>query len=530
MNNDRSKRIRDYLAQRTADDLDHSPIPKQVPIESPFGESLSQESLPIPTEVSPADIVQAESATPSREQRVNDLLQTLRTRSNSTTSAQPDLMATLRSRSESVPTEQPQPDLLSSLRAQSESIPVEPPQSSTPSPQPRSITKQSPPPEQPDLADSEPYEAPGFQDNGMLEGLQRGAREDKLYSNLGKAFNTIGSAIGNQKVDQSFFEGLDKQADQPVNDLLARRKASVEEIALKDSQSQRDPNSPENIAFREFIKVKLPGLSASPKFGQLTIANPALSKVVDLYMKSEDRAASLEAARLAKEASMAQTKAYQDQSLELKRQGLEVQKDAKFGPQGTHARFTSGKTMDLAKELAPAQAAATALDNLETTLGFSLDDVEEINGNIMVKGKEANIPGVAAIPGYGPAAFPGSKGQRIKSDIAAILNDQIKMTAGSAVTTPEMARIRDEFLSGAYTTDAQLLYALKRFKSELDAGMSNRIAAYKTTPGLVEKYVAEGGRISTQRPQQQTQQNEVPPGMKLQKNKKTGETRLVPIQ
>lgn len=121
-----------------------------------------------------------------------------------------------------------------------------------------------------------------------LRSAQESSSQRRFAANLGEAFTTIGAGFAGQKADPAFFNELRKQAGQPVTDLLQERKQFGENLKLKQSQAAADPNSPDNQAFRQFIKEKLPSLAQSPGFDSLTLANPTLTKLADMWLKSED--------------------------------------------------------------------------------------------------------------------------------------------------------------------------------------------------------------------------------------------------
>lgn len=147
----------------------------------------------------------------------------------------------------------------------------------------------------------EPYAAPKPEVDQELLSAQQARNDSQLLAGMGGAFEQIAAALGNRKADTSAYDKMAASASTPVEDLLQRRKASSDLLKQQQEQQLNDPNSPDNAAFRQFIQTKLPELAKSPHFNQLTLANPSLTKIADMWMKSEDRRLAAEANRLKQE-------------------------------------------------------------------------------------------------------------------------------------------------------------------------------------------------------------------------------------
>ncbi len=162
----------------------------------------------------------------------------------------------------------------------------------------------------------EPYSAPAPLVDQELANAQQTRNESNLLANMGGSFERIAAALGNRKADTSGYDKIAASADSPVLDLLQQRKASSDLLKQKNEQQLNDPNSPDNAAFRQFIQTKLPEFAKSQHFSQLTLANPSLTKIADMWMKSEDRRLAAESNRLKQEEIFGMRKAEEGRRVE----------------------------------------------------------------------------------------------------------------------------------------------------------------------------------------------------------------------
>lgn len=110
---------------------------------------------------------------------------------------------------------------------------------------------------------------PGL-DATALNGAQNQANQNQLFSNLGQGLNTISHSIarGSNPPDQSFYQGLSQQANQPVQNILQGRKTSLEDISAQQQFQDNDPKSTKAAVLRNVLTkmskengTKLPDLS-----------------------------------------------------------------------------------------------------------------------------------------------------------------------------------------------------------------------------------------------------------------------------
>jgi len=117
-----------------------------------------------------------------------------------------------------------------------------------------------------------------------------------------------------------------------------------------------------------------------------------------------------------------------------------------------------------------------AFDTIEQVAGFDIDDIDPVTGK--VNGKEVDAPGIT-VPGVGRVYEPGSKGETIYAAFSNIFNRELKDRSGAAVTDPELRRLQSEYAAGAFSTETQMLAAIKRYKDILIRKAKQHEAAYK---------------------------------------------------
>lgn len=114
------------------------------------------------------------------------------------------------------------------------------------------------------------------------------------------------------------------------------------------------------------------------------------------------------------------------------------------------------KVIDLQERLSGSQALAQRIQGLENTLGFSLEDY---------KNNKKDLPGFS-VPGIGRVTAFNGDARVLESQIAKLFNTELKDRSGSAVTSPELERLKIEFGAGKYNTEEEMLGALAAYKQE----------------------------------------------------------------
>lgn len=147
----------------------------------------------------------------------------------------------------------------------------------------------------------------------------------------------------------------------------------------------------------------------------------------------------------------------------------------------------------LSDKLGNAQELSNALENVNSKLGFNLDEAEVKDGKIIVRGKEQDLPGVS-VPGIGRVSVHSDKAQQLESAISKVFNTELKDRSGAAVTNTELERLKSEFGSGKYNTESQMIQAMKDYKRMVNQELKNREAAFR--PEVVDQYKQRGGATS----------------------------------
>lgn len=151
-------------------------------------------------------------------------------------------------------------------------------------------------------------------------------------------------------------------------------------------------------------------------------------------------------------------------------------------------------TGKLSDKLGDSQVMGDAIRNVETKLGNKLDDYTvDPKGNLTLHGQKVDLPGVN-VPLFGRVSAYSDKASDLNTGMAKIFNITIKDRSGAAVTNNEMERIKEEFASGKYNTEAQLIRAMQDYKKAVISELQNREAAFE--PKVVQKYRDQGGFTS----------------------------------
>jgi hypothetical protein len=145
----------------------------------------------------------------------------------------------------------------------------------------------------------------------------------------------------------------------------------------------------------------------------------------------------------------------------------------------------------MADKVSNPQDLQNSLGALEKALGFQLNDYDDTTGT--VKGKKIQLPGTA-VPGVGRVTFYDKDARNLQSKFARIFNVELKDRSGAAVTSPEMARMKEEFAAGRFNTEQELIGAVKAYKAAATQELKNREAAFRGQ--VKERYRSRGGQLS----------------------------------
>jgi hypothetical protein len=149
----------------------------------------------------------------------------------------------------------------------------------------------------------------------------------------------------------------------------------------------------------------------------------------------------------------------------------------------------------LSQEVQGKAALDESVAELENLLGFSIDDIDKLTGN--VKGKEVDMPGVVW-PGFGRISFYSKDARMIDGAMARIFNTELKDRSGAAVTNQELERLKQEFAAGRFQTEAEKLAATKRYTDLLQKELNRRESAFRpiVRSTYKERIADRGNKIS----------------------------------
>lgn len=137
-----------------------------------------------------------------------------------------------------------------------------------------------------------------------LKDAQAAASSNRLLAGMGRAFGTLARGSGQvTAADSAAYDALDKNANAPVTDLLAKQKSEVESQSGLASMKNNDPTSPESVAAQKLLRSSNPGvysqdnvklLSSNDILGNLSKTAELQAKInerkTEYTMKQEDRA------------------------------------------------------------------------------------------------------------------------------------------------------------------------------------------------------------------------------------------------
>lgn len=152
-----------------------------------------------------------------------------------------------------------------------------------------------------------------------------------------------------------------------------------------------------------------------------------------------------------------------------------------------------------------AQDVHNTLGEIDEILGVNVDELKVEKGKVLNKeGKPLDLPGVS-IPGIGRINAHSDKAQTLESAMGRIFNKELKDRSGSAVTSPELDRLRIEFAQGKFNTESQMIQAIQRYKKAVAHALKNVESKYEKH--VLDEYKDRGG-ISSDKFSKQLQQDQ----------------------
>lgn len=139
-------------------------------------------------------------------------------------------------------------------------------------------------------------------------------------------------------------------------------------------------------------------------------------------------------------------------------------------------------------------------ENINKKVGEIQEDFNKYNWNELIFASDeidkiinqgGNIKGVGMLEGNLPNLFVGEEGKLNKAKIARLFNITLKDRSGSAVTTPELDRLKEEFGAGAFKTDTDFINAFNVYKGIINKIIKQQLAGYD--PRALETWINQGG-------------------------------------
>lgn len=343
------------------------------------------------------------------------------------------------------------------------------------------------------------------------EDLDEAKGDAQFYGGMADAAASLGSAVVNSSPSVMYrnkFSDLGKppkMADRyegkvdatPVKEMLKNRVSDAQAGLAKVSQDfdegikldqysrsesdfavESDPNSDISRQYQGIAKKFLPngnyeGMSAS-KLKQLI---PPLEKAYQYDQQKAMRAEDLAERRKdrATQYAIAQGNRVDARALKAEeRLDKEVQ--------------------SIGDDFSKNQEVISSIQQVEKELGGPLESFKVDGNNLSKNGEEVDLPGVN-VPLLGRVTAYDSKAQNLQAAATQIFNAKLKDRSGSAVTNSELDRLREEFMSGEFNTEAQLIKGLQDYKRAAAAALRAKEAGYR--PKAIQRYEERGGRTSS---------------------------------
>lgn len=295
---------------------------------------------------------------------------------------------------------------------------------------------------------------------------------------------------------------------------LEKAERDEAELAAKKAREQ-DPNSDESKVAQEIaLEMGYTGDISMLTADRFKTFSPALS----LRYEKTQRAAEKEAERFARKEQADEQRAFLAAQNEANRENqrfiagqnaamaASARESAREDRQANRDEQREARQNDktdkqvekLSERLEPYQATFGAVESVEQLLGAPLESFDNKGGKLLKNGKPSDLPGVN-VPGIGRVSFFGGDARQLTAAISGIFNRELKTRSGAAVTTQELDRLKTEFNTGKFNTEAELIDGLKRYKAELRKAFNN----IKTgaPQGAVRAYEERGGQTTGPMPQ-----------------------------
>lgn len=320
----------------------------------------------------------------------------------------------------------------------------------------------------------------------MLEGIGRMATAGSVARGgpgIDSSNFKVMRDVAQQKVDAARRQRADRMQAFEAEDRLGRtaveRERSDQEHARKEAThaSLADPASPETQQRRQLAATftgKRPEDFAHMSGAQLDRLLPQMETLYKIDQARQERGAAA--------AERAQARADAAADRQLRRDELLKEREEKRVDAGVEK---------LGDKIQPLQEMGRALAEIEDTLGFPLDSYDEKSGTVPGRG-EVDVPGVS-LPLVGRVSAYDGDARMLNAKVSKVFNTTLRDRSGAAVTTPEMERLKNEFASGKFNSEREMIGALKAYRAEVAKALGDTKARFR--PEAVETYRDRGGTV-----------------------------------
>jgi hypothetical protein len=186
--------------------------------------------------------------------------------------------------------------------------------------------------------------------------------------------------------------------------------------------------------------------------------------------------------------------------MQMKKDELEESRRMRWAMAGAQKgereeKETNAAVEKLQTKLSPLQDIQNSIGTVESKMKFKLDTYDPDTETALIDGKKqkVDLPG-ASIPGIGRVTAYSNAARDLETAMARVFNVELKDRSGAAVTTPELERLKAEFGSGKFNTEAEKIGALREYQKLATIAMKNVEAGY--SPKAVRTYGERGGMTS----------------------------------
>jgi hypothetical protein len=292
-------------------------------------------------------------------------------------------------------------------------------------------------------------------------------RQMRLMAGLGRAGSTIGAAIGGIKADTSYYDQLEADATKGTTE-REKRRMEVAQALQKKFESQD----------AAVAAARKDALDRETRLGE-----KAAERETRLQDKADQRKWQEEQNRLSRENTRVLAESASADRAERRTESNQLAKE----------KALNTDVEQLGKRFAPLSSMFNSVAEIESRLGFNVDDATvDDSGNLIAGGKYQDLPGVN-LPFVGRTQFYDQNARELGSSLANLYNTILKDRSGAAVTENELRRLELETGGGKFDTEANMIRGLQAIKSALRNSAGAARSSF--SPEAVSEYERRGSRL-----------------------------------